>query len=96
VNAWEKLEMAKLYEALRAQALGEAPLGLAPLGLAVLRHRGMAGWMATEARARADRAPAPLSPSWEASGRSTPLALTSELVRLLAGAALLTMSGRVP
>lgn len=80
------------YEALRAHAIGEAPLDFVPLGLAVLWHRGVAAWMvaecsaidgatATERVGRA-RAGAALGP-----GRC-------ELVRLLAGSALLVARGR--
>jgi hypothetical protein len=84
------------YEALRTHALGEGGLAFTPLGLAVLRHRGMAAWMETERHAVAS------APAWtptavgddgigiEASGART------ELVHLLAGAALLAAAGGRP
>ena len=91
----ETVEMTRLYEALRAQVLRESPVGVAPVGLAVLRHRGMAGWMAMEARAKADCGLDPGGQSEEAARRSSPSPPpTRELVRLLVGAALLTMTGR--
>ena len=86
--------MAKRYEALRAQVLGQAPVGLAPGGLGVLRHRGVAGWMAMEARAKTEGGLDPNSGSWQRSYRSSDPPVTHELVRLLAGAALISMNGR--
>lgn len=85
-------EWTRRYEALRAHATGEAPLAFVPLGLALLWHRGMAAWMAAETSAiDAGR-------SEERSARrqaALPLAAPrSELVRLLAGTALLVARGR--
>lgn len=85
-------EWTRRYEALRAHATGEAPLGFVPLGLALLWHRGVAAWMAAESSAigaggsvergvRKRTAPALAAPR-------------SELVRLLAGTALLVAQGR--
>lgn len=87
--AWEER-----YEALRTQALGHAPLGHAPLGLGVLRHRGVVAWMATEVSARAGTG---LAQAFEPSERvlevgSSP-SWAIELVRLLAGTALLAAEG---
>lgn len=87
--AWEER-----YEALRTQALGHAPLGHAPLGLGVLRHRGVVAWMATEVSARAGTG---LARAFEPSERvlevgSSP-SWAIELVRLLAGTALLAAEG---
>ena len=92
--AWEER-----YEALRTQALGHAPLGHAPLGhaplgLGVLRHRGVVAWMATEVSARAGTG---LAQAFEPSERlleveSSP-SWAKELVRLLAGTALLAAEG---
>jgi hypothetical protein len=80
------------YEALRAHATGEAPLAFVPLGLALLWHRGVAAWMTAEISANdvegvgqrtARKKPAaPLAPPH------------SELVRLLAGTALLVARER--
>jgi len=96
VNFWAGDEPAweERYEALRTQALGHAPLGHAPLGLGVLRHRGVVAWMATEVSARAGTG---LAQAFEPSERllevgSSP-SWAIELVRLLAGTALLAAEG---
>ena len=88
------------YEALRTQALGHAPLGHAPLGLGVLRHRGVVAWMAAEVSGRAGMGMVPLQ-AVEPSGGLYPLgevhssssSRTKELIRLLAGTALLAGEG---
>jgi len=96
VNFWAGDEPAweERYEALRTQALGHAPLGHAPIGLGVLRHRGVVAWMATEVSARAGTG---LAQAFEPSERllevgSSP-SWAIELVRLLAGTALLAAEG---
>lgn len=80
-------EWTRRYEAFRAHATGEAVLAFVPLGLALLWHRGVAAWMAAEIsttdvggvgqRTARNEAAVPLT------------APRSELVRLLAGTALL-------
>lgn len=85
-------EWTRRYEALRAHATGEAPLAFVPLGLALLWHRGVAAWMAAESSALS------AGGSGEEAARrkavSPPAAPRSELVRLLAGTALLVARGR--
>lgn len=88
-------EWTRRYEALRAHATGEAPLDFVPLGLAVLWHRGVAAWMAAEcsvvdAGSGAERAGRRSGPILS----HEPGAPRSELVRLLAGTALLVARGR--
>lgn len=88
-------EWTRCYEALRAHATGEAPLDFVPLGLAVLWHRGVAAWMAAESSVvdagsgveRVGRRNRPIL-------SDEPGASRSELVRLLAGTALLVARGR--
>ena len=88
-------EWTERYEALRAHATGQAPLGYTPLGLALLRHRGVAAWMAAESSATESGRP------WQSyqKGKHPSMdefdASRSELVRLLAGAALLASRRRV-
>lgn len=82
------------YEALRAHALGARRLDFVPLGLAVLRHRGVVAWMVAEARSLE---PPPRRAASESGDRRPAAALPparSELVRLLAHAALLAAQGR--
>jgi hypothetical protein len=85
-------EWTRRYEALRAHATGEASLAFVPLGLALLWHRGVAAWMAAESSAiGAERL------GERVAGRNAALPLEaprSELVRLLAGTALLAARGR--
>jgi len=85
-------EWTRRYEALRAHAVGEAPLAFVPLGLALLWHRGVAAWMAAESSAIG-------AGGWGegTARRKAVLPLTAprtELVRLLAGTALLVARGR--
>jgi hypothetical protein len=95
VNAWRvNPEWVERYEQLRAHATGQAPLGFIPLGLALLQHRGVAGWMTAAgssddfgSRVRAGRAR-------DRESRNEGDARRSELVRLLAGAALRVATGR--
>lgn len=75
------------YERLRAHATGQAPLDFIPLGLALLLHRGVAAWMSAEG-SRDDFG----SRGWagrerDRASRDERDARRSELVRLLAGAA---------
>lgn len=89
-------EWTRRYEALRAHATGDVPLDFVPLGLAVLWHRGVAAWMAAECSARdpglgAERGSGTSSPP----ARDELASPTSELVRLLAGTALLVARRRV-
>jgi len=85
-------EWTRRYEVLRAHATGEAALGFVPLGLALLWHRGVAAWMAAESSAIG------AGGSGERVVESKvvyPLeAPRSELVRLLAGTAILVAQGR--
>ena len=89
------------YEALRAYVLGQGPLDFAPVGLGVLYQHGMAAWMAHESSATArlaqDRSamptadvPALRQDSWRMDVSASGL----DLIRLLAGTALLTVQGR--
>lgn len=85
-------EWTRRYEALRAHATGEAPLAFVPLGLALLWHRGVVAWMTAESSATG----AERSGEW-AAGRNAALPLEtarSELVRLLAGTALVVAQAR--
>ena len=87
-------EWAGRYEALRAHATGEAPLDFVPLGLVLLRQRGVTAWMAAErSLLEPERAPR--------ARRTDPARIPGELdgfrpqlVRLLAGTALLVAQGR--
>lgn len=103
-------EWTRRYEALRAHATGdtcatggtggtgEAPLAFVPLGLALLWHRGVAAWMAAESSALGVLGVLGAGKSKEGiAGRHAALPLEasrSELVRLLAGTALLVARGR--
>lgn len=84
------------YEVLRAQATGDAPFALAPLGLALLMQRGMAAWMAAESSAVAPDNPCagPVSQDLAQARPGRHDLVRSELVRLLAGTALLAARGR--
>ncbi|MDP2528123.1 MAG: hypothetical protein Q8W51_00100 [Candidatus Palauibacterales bacterium] len=87
-------DWAARYEALRAQATGAGPLGFVPLGLAVLTHRGVVAWMVAEARSVE---PAGQRAAHESGARAPGLDLPSarsELVGLLAHAALVVARGR--
>ena len=86
---------AERYEALRAHATGQAPLGFIPLGLALLRHRGVAAWMAAESSAPNSQLLSQAYKERERSSMDEFDACRSELVRLLAGAALLASRRRV-
>ncbi len=97
MNAW-RVDPAwvERYERLRAHATGQAPLGFIPLGLALLQHRGVTAWMTAAGssddfgfRVRAGRAR-------ERGPRAEVDAGRSELVRLLAGAALRVATGSAP
>ena len=88
-------EWTERYEALRAHATGQAPLGFTPLGLALLRHRGVAAWMAAEISATESERSAQVYQKRESSSMDELDAPRSELVRLLAGTALLASRGRV-
>jgi len=86
------VDLVARYEALRAHALGSASAGWTPLGLAILRHRGMAAWMAAEEctlLGRQDERPE----SDRHSQRKATCAPEPELVRLLANAALKVIEG---
>lgn len=84
------------YERLRAHATGHAPLGILPLGLALLHHRGVTAWMT--ATGSPDDAASHGRPGWarEHQPRDEVLARRTELVRLLAGAALRVATGSAP
>jgi hypothetical protein len=85
-------EWTKRYEALRAHAMGEAPLAFVPLGLALLWHRGVMAWIAAEVSA-IDVEGVGQQPARKKA--TAPLAAPrSELVRLLAGTALLVARER--
>ena len=85
-------ECTRRYEALRAHATGEAPLAFVPLGLALLWHRGVVAWMAAEISATGVGEVAQRPASKKA---AVPVAAPrSELVRLLAGTALLVARER--
>lgn len=89
-------EWTRRYEALRAHATGEALLDLVPVGLAVLWYRGVAAWMAAECSAT-DAVGVAAERDGPTHGRPAcgPLAAPhAELVRLLAGTALLVARGR--
>ena len=78
------------YEALRAHALGQMSVGWNPLGLAILHHRGVAAWMAAEQSALQSRER--IEPERRCELDRQPVCGSQpELVRLLAGTALLTM-----
>jgi hypothetical protein len=87
-------EWAGRYEALRAYGTGEAPLDFVPLGLALLRQWGVTAWMAAErsflepGRAPRARRTDPARVPEELDG------FRPQLVRLLAGTALLVAQGR--
>lgn len=86
------VDLVARYEALRAHALGRASTGWTPLGLAILRHRGMAAWMAAEQRTLLGR-PHDRLEADQHSQQHTTSASESELVRLLAHAALQAIEG---
>ena len=88
-------EWTERYEALRAHATGQAPLGFTPLGLALLRHRGVAAWMAAESSATESDPPGQTSQKRDCSSMAQLDTCRSQLVRLLAGTALLASRGRV-
>lgn len=83
------------YEALRAHATGQTPLGFIPLGLALLQHRGVVAWMAAESSAVGSERYGQTYPKRARSSMDGVDAPRSELIRLLAGTALLTVRGRV-
>ena len=85
-------EWTRRYEALRAHATGEAPLAFVPLGLALLWHRGVAAWMAAEISATDVEGIGQQTARKKATATLAPP--RSELVRLLAGAALLVARER--
>lgn len=90
-------EWAPCYEALRAHATGEVLLGFVPLGLALLRHRGMAAWMAAESSATDSyRSTESVRPKRQRRPNDPLDGSRSELVLLLAGTALLVAQGRAP
>lgn len=87
-------EWTQRYEALRAYATGEATLDFVPLGLTVLWHRGVAAWMVAECST------SDAGVATEPAGRERTVvtghehtAVRSDLVRLLAGTALLVVHG---
>jgi hypothetical protein len=97
VNAW-RVDPAwvERYEQLRAHATGQAPLDFISLGLALLQHRGVTAWMIAAgssddfgARGRAGRAR-------DRESRDERDARRSQLVHLLAGAALRVALGSAP
>ena len=90
--------LAERYEALRAYALGERSLELVPLGLSLLRHQGLAAWMATEGKALTSMAATSSADNSAASSKAGPSlpGSCSELARLLAGAAISAAKGVVP
>ena len=83
------------YEALRAHATGQASVDFIPLGLALLRHRGVAAWMAAESSVIESQLPSQAYKERECFSMDELDACRSELVRLLAGAALLASRRRV-
>ena len=87
-------EWAERYEALRAHATGQASVGFIPLGLALLRHRGVAAWMAAESSAAETALPSHAHKERGSSSMEQLDACHAELVRLLAGAALLASRRR--
>lgn len=97
MNAWRvDAAWADRYERLRAHATGHAPLDFIPLGLALLQHRGVTAWMIAAgsrddvgARGRAGGAR-------DRESRDERDARRSELVHLLAGAALRVATGSAP
>jgi hypothetical protein len=79
------------YEALRAHVTGEAPVPFLPLGLAVLRRYGVGAWLVHMGATRRLEAPREI-PDGLTRGDSAEFdPSTRELVRLLAGTALLVM-----
>ena len=82
------------YESLRAHAVGEAPLEYVPLGLGILRHRGVAAWIAVETSA-AEAALEKRHPGApKRASRDTFTAPSSDLVQWLADTVLLVATGR--
>ena len=88
-------EWTERYEALRAHATGQGPLGFTPLGLALLRHRGVAAWMAAESSATESKLSGQAYQERDCSSMDELDTCRSELVRLLAGTALLASRGRI-
>jgi hypothetical protein len=82
------------YEALRAHATGEAPLDFVPLGLALLRHRGVTAWMAAERSLLGPERPPRARRTGPARVPEELDGFRPQLVRLLAGTALLVAQGR--
>ena len=87
-------EWAVRYEALRAHATGEAALDFVPLGLALLRQRGVVAWMAAESSAMQTELPELAVRDRGRPSRNGLDACRAQLVRLLAGTALLAAEGR--
>lgn len=89
MTAWRvDPEWAARYERLRAHATGEAPLGFLPLGLALLRHGGVAAWMAAQGSSGHVESRAQAGRERDGASRDADDARRCELVRLLADAAL--------
>jgi hypothetical protein len=76
-------DVARAYEALRAQAVGEAPAAT-PRGLALFLRVGLAGWLPTCAPLTSPSVPRTAGGCWSA----PPVELDGELVRLLVEMAL--------
>jgi hypothetical protein len=89
-----EVNWAARYEALRAHALGQAPVTFIPLGLGVLYSRGVAAWLRCEVMALSGRAPPPAGERSESSYETDLPVVQAELVQLLAGTALLTVTRR--
>ena len=89
-GAAPEVDWIERYEALRAHALGQAPLGFVPLDLALLLRRGLAAWMAADMGSSDPRRFSHLGLGREEhEAEATPEAPRTELVRVLAGMALL-------
>ena len=83
------------YESLRAHAVGEALLNYVPLGLGILRHRGVAAWIAAETSAAEAAHEKRDSGCSKRASRGNFMAPRSELVQWLADTVLLVATGRV-
>jgi len=83
------------YESLRAHAVGEAPLDYVPLGLGILRHRGVAAWIAAETSAAEAALEKRDSGCPKRASRGNFTAPRSKLVQWLADTVLLVATGRI-
>jgi hypothetical protein len=84
------------YERLRAHATGQAPLDFIPLDLALLQHRGVTGWMIAVGSSDAVGAGGRAGWAHDREPRDEREARRSELVHLLAGAALRVATRSAP